>query len=218
MVSKFIKNLEIIVITNYLKICLPILCFASLSSLTLTSFKFIFKNVSVSELSEAKWCITSLGLPYLKNKKGLKINAIVDNKRKPLFIDVSTSTDHDSKQFHVIFNDFKKNKKIKECIKNNPNEFYFLADKGYDTKAIISTLKNNKLKPIIPYNKKNTKDSTKIRTYTDEELEIYKNRIKVENFFANIKKYPKINHVYEKTKDSYTNMVLFIASFIILKG
>src|SRR5207302_1938291 len=140
---------------------------------------------------------------------GCMLYIIMNNRSWTLFIGPING-----KQVHKKFRDYCNNQLFKylftdtsfifaqfanaHTIKNNPNEFYFLADKGYDTKAIISTLKNNKLKPIIPYNKKNTKDSTKIRTYTDEELEIYKNRIKVENFFTNIKKYPKINHVYEK--------------------
>ena len=65
--------------------------------------------------------------------------------------------------------------------------------------------------PIIPKRKtKNTKTSL-----TKNEIKIYKKRIIVENFFSWLKKYPKIDKIYEKTIASYTGLLMMVISLII---
>ena len=120
---------------------------------------------------------------------------------------------HDSKLFIKDFNKIKTNKYIKKCTNKR---LLLLADKGYDTKAIRSKILKSKMKCIIPFNKRNTKDVTKIKVLNESEKEIYKKRIKVEHFFGIIKRYPKINNVYEKTLCSYKNLVLLVSSMIII--
>ena len=41
-----------------------------------------------------------------------------------------------------------------------------------------------------------------MRHLTDNDKRIYKNRIKVDHFYVVIKRYPKINCIYEKTLES----------------
>ena len=68
-----------------------------------------------------------------------------------------------------------------------------LADKGYDSSNLRSKLIEQKYEPIIAYNKCNTKDINKIKQLTISEKIIYKKRIKVENMFAKIKAYRRLN-------------------------
>jgi len=71
---------------------------------------------------------------------------------------------------------------------------------------------------MLHYNKRNTKDKTKIKTLTKQEKIKYKKRVKVEHFFGFIKGYPKINLVYEKTLSSYYNLVLIVSTLKITKS
>jgi len=47
------------------------------------------------------------------------------------------------------------------------------------------------------------------------EVKIYKKRIIVENFFSWLKKYPKIDKIYEKTLTSYKGLLMIVISLII---
>ena len=73
------------------------------------------------------------------------------------------------------------------------------------------------MKCIISCNNRNCKTKSKMRSLTNKEKHIYKNRIKVEHYFGIIKKYPKINHLYEKTLISYFNLLLLVSSMILIK-
>ena len=61
---------------------------------------------------------------------------------------------------------------------------YFLADKRYDSNKIIKMLNQKGYTPIIPQNKRNIKDKSKLRTLNSQEKKIYKKRIIVENYYS----------------------------------
>ena len=151
--------------------------------------------------------------PYYKNKKCAKITAIVDAIGTPINLSVDDGIKHDSKLFNAVFNDTINNNEIR---KNFNKTTTILADKGYDSKAIRSKIKESKMKCIIAHNKRNCKDKSKIKSLTNKEKNIYKNRVKVEHFFGIIKKYPKINCIYEKSLQSYLNLVLLVSSMILI--
>jgi hypothetical protein len=72
-------------------------------------------------------------------------------------------------------------------IKNS----YFLADGAYDTKEIKNLLKNElHYKILIKENKRNNKN--KKEKMTENEIEIYKNRLSIERTFNRIKNNKKI--------------------------
>lgn len=71
-----------------------------------------------------------------------------------------------------------------------------LADKGYDTDAIIEQAKNQGMKPIIP-----PKKNRKIQREYDEEL--YKLRHLVENAFLHLKRWRGIATRYAKNTASF---------------
>jgi len=65
-----------------------------------------------------------------------------------------------------------------------------------------------------PYNRRNNKGSFK-SAFDDKQKKIYKKRIVVENYFAWLKQYPKLNQMNEKNIDSYENIVKLISSYKI---
>ena len=73
---------------------------------------------------------------------------------------------------------------------------------------------------IIPINKRNTKDPEKLQKQkmTKKQEKIYENRIKIENLIAQIKAYPKISNVYERTIKSYNGLLQLILSRSIIRS
>jgi transposase len=71
-----------------------------------------------------------------------------------------------------------------------------LADKGYDTDAILEQAKNQGMKPIIP-----PKKNRKIQREYDEDL--YKLRHLVENAFLHLKRWRGIATRYAKNTASF---------------
>ena len=96
-------------------------------------------------------------LPINKNRKGVKINVIVDDKGSPLINSINESTMHDSK---IGFKDIQKlanNRIIKKSLMNTKGYPYLLADSGYDSNKITKQLKKMNIKHIIKPNNKNNK-------------------------------------------------------------
>ena len=71
-----------------------------------------------------------------------------------------------------------------------------LADKGYDTDAILEQAKNQGMEPVIP-----PKKNRKIQREYDEEL--YKLRHLVENAFLHLKRWRGIATRYAKNTASF---------------
>jgi hypothetical protein len=151
--------------------------------------------------------------PYMKNKKCIKISTFVDSRGCPLNISINDSITHDSKIFINDFNKIIDNKDIKKKFNKNT---LILADKGYDSKNVRNIIRKSKMDHIIAYNRRNTKNKSKIRKLTKYQKKIYKKRIKVEHYFGIIKRYPKINVIYEKSLSSYYNILLLVSSLIII--
>ena len=72
----------------------------------------------------------------------------------PFNISLYNGNIHDS----TILLDQLNSENIINIQENNKNENYFFADSGYDSIQIREKLKKLKLIPIIPTNKRNTKD------------------------------------------------------------
>ena len=140
---------------------------------------------------------------YYKNKKCTKLSCITDINGIPISILIDSGNIHDNsfieehmKNMYVITN-------TKKYMYSNRYKQYMLADKGYDSKNVRKILTENGYIPIIDYNRRNTKDSTKIKYLTKNEQIIYANRIKIENLFCYIKKNKKILLREDKKSNSY---------------
>ena len=139
---------------------------------------------------------------YYRNKRGRKISAIVDEKGIPLNIHLSAGNKHDARIAPKIIS------KIKV------SGDYLLADKAYDSNKIREMIKSKKIKSIIPRRKYKNRRTKSLKK---KHVQIYKKRIIVENFFAWIKAYPKINCIYEKTSESFKGLLLLSISILIYK-
>ena len=100
-------------------------------------------------------------------------------------------------------------KNIIDIQENNENENYFFADGGYDSIQIREKLKKLKLIPIIPTNKRNTKDIhlTNEVKLTKTEQKKYKKRIKIEHVFGKLKTDRKISTRYDRKNEVFINFI-----------
>lgn len=169
----------------------------------------IINNKSCSELHNH--------LPYNKNRKGAKISTIVDSKGTPLILSIGESTRHDINFAIDNVSELAKNDILCNTLNNISGHTYFLGDSGYDGKKMHEATKKIKTTNIVQPNNRGTKNPKKIRKLNKRQKNIYKKRIKVEHFFGIIKKYPKINCVYEKKLSSFFGIVLLLSATIISK-
>ena len=75
---------------------------------------------------------------------------------------------------------------------------------------IVKKLKKKYI-PIIPKRKSKLNKTS----LSKNEIPIYRKRIIVEKFFAWLKRYPKVDRIYEKTNISYRGLLLMASSIII---
>lgn len=80
----------------------------------------------------------------------------------------------------------------------------FIADKGYDSNAVVDAIQQRRMKVVIPP-KSNRRDKRKFSR------KLYRTRHFVENFFCKIKRYRRVATRYEKTSTNFLGFVLFAA-------
>ena len=137
--------------------------------------------------------------------------AIVDSKGVPLINPiVYDSTIADCRLAIDDINKIINNKSIMRATRKVKGKIYLLADSGYDTKEIRKLLKKHNITAIIKPNNRGTKDPKKLRYLNKLENQYYKKRTIVEHFFGFIKRFPKVNCVYERTKKSYQGILSII--------
>ncbi|MDL2264085.1 IS5 family transposase [Synergistaceae bacterium OttesenSCG-928-I11] len=125
-----------------------------------------------------------------------KIHAIVDALGNPLKLFLTGGEVHDIVPAPDLLSDFS------DCT--------VLADKGYDSNALVSDLESRNITVVIPP-RSNRKDPR------DYDYHLYKERHLVECFFNKIKQFRRIATRYEKLAESYLAMVMIAASIIWLK-
>jgi len=155
-------------------------------------------------------------LPVNKNRKGVKISAIVDDHGAPLTFTVVESTIHDSVIAIDNINDMAKSPIIKKAFEKTQGHLYLLGDKGYDSKKIRENIEKLNMKSVIAPNNRNTRDPRKLRSLTKREERIYKKRLSVEHFFGIIKRRVKVNCIYEKKIASYNGLLMMLFGSILL--
>jgi transposase len=84
-----------------------------------------------------------------------------------------------------------------------------LADKGYDSNALVDTLKARGITPVIP-----SKANRKVPRKTD--FALYRERNLVERFFGKIKQYRGIATRYDKLAETFLAGVLLVCVLIWL--
>lgn len=122
-----------------------------------------------------------------------KIHALVDSLGNPTHIELSEGQVHDIKPAHEI---------VKQLESTT-----FIADKGYDSDALVEQLINQGCAVVIPPRKNR-------KTMREYDKSLYKNRSQVEHFFQKIKRNRRIATRYEKLAVTFLAMVL-IASVLV---
>jgi transposase len=85
----------------------------------------------------------------------------------------------------------------------------FLADKGYDADALVATLQERGITPVIP-----SKANRKAPRKTDYAL--YRERNLVERFFCKIKQYRAISTRYDKLANTFLAAVALVCVLLWL--
>ncbi len=85
----------------------------------------------------------------------------------------------------------------------------FLADKAYDANALISSLQERQITPVIP-----PKANRIVQRPTD--FALYCERNLIERFFNNLKQFRAIATRYDKLASTFLAAVQLVATFILL--
>lgn len=85
----------------------------------------------------------------------------------------------------------------------------FLADKAYDADALIETLEDRDIVPVIPSkaNRLNPRET---------DFALYRERNLIERFFNKVKHYRAIATRYDKLASTFLAAVRFVATAILL--
>ncbi len=142
---------------------------------------------------------------FNKNKNSTKLFSAVDINGIPIINSLHEGNIHDSKIF---------SSDIQKSILNYKAKIkYLLADSGFCCKIRRKTFNENNIKCIIPYNIRNNKiindeekENFTFKECTKKDRIIYKERIIVENYFANLKQINKLN--IRQTKEIKSFMAL----------
>ena len=149
---------------------------------------------------------------HFKNKNCYKVSIIVDSNSIPHSTVVVSGNKNDAKIGEINVDMTKK--RINELnLKCKP---YMLADRMYDTSDFRQKCINVSYRPIIDYNKRNTKNKKLIKKLTKNQKTIYKKRIRVENRFCILKKYRRVHLIYDSYLMSYKSF-LYLAECCMIK-
>lgn len=85
----------------------------------------------------------------------------------------------------------------------------FIADKGYDSNAVVAAARAKGMKVVIP-----SRENRKVRRPMDTHL--YRERHLVENFFAKLKQWRRVATRYEKTARNFLGLVLLASAIVWL--
>jgi len=85
-----------------------------------------------------------------------------------------------------------------------------LADKAYDTDAVVAAVEALGAQVVIP-----SKKNRKVVRLIDRNL--YRDRNKVERFFSRLKQFRRLATRYDKTASSFLGMVHFVAALLWLR-
>lgn len=143
---------------------------------------------------------------YYKSKNGLKISTLLDDNRVPICTIIKEGNIADCK----LFGEFIKDENIKRIEIKKKKQAYITADKGYCCKKNREEAEKMGYKLLCPL-KKNMKG----KKMDKKEIEIYKRRVLVENYYGHIKIEAKITGIYERKKENYEGIVKLVNIKII---
>lgn len=138
---------------------------------------------------------------FYKNKNGIKLSIICDSIGIPNSVTFAPGNMNDA---IIGFTNLAKLHQLSKSaqLKNKPT---LMGDKGYDTLNFRKKCIDTNYKPLIDFNKRNTKNENKIKKFTTSQKTLYKKRIKVENCFGWLKQNKRISVILDKNIDTFIN-------------
>jgi transposase len=125
-----------------------------------------------------------------------KIHAVVDALGNPLRFILSAGQRNDITQAESLIQNF--------------NNSIVIADKGYDSNALIEAIEKNGSSQVIP-----PKKNRKIQREYDSH--VYKERHLIECFFGKIKHFRRVFSRFDKTANIFMGFLHFVSVFIWLR-
>lgn len=154
--------------------------------------------------------------PLMKGKNCIKISLLVDKKGMPIHIKICKGNESDSPLLREHFKELKIDTRSEKMSKNNRYKPYLMADAMYDAKESREILKNKGYIVLIPGNRRKT--GREAKKFTPSEKITYKKRNIIENTFARIKQFRRLNRYYEKNLYMYFGLLhLSLSRLIFLK-
>jgi transposase len=151
---------------------------------------------------------------YVNNKNVTKISIVCDVNGIPIYVNTFCGNLNDS---NILNQQLANNKPLIEKALMDKYSKHFLADKGYDSKKLRAQLISLNYVPIIPYNKRNTKDINKIKSLTNKEKIILKKRNIIERLFGKLKRsYKRLDNRYDKFIINYESFMYLALCSILL--
>lgn len=180
--------------------------------------KLKFQSIDTSRICN-KLCTTYEYSKEGGKKNGMKLLAICDAFGVVIAICMIPGNVHDSKTIEEIFKNMLIDTETKKFTNNNKYKQTLLGDTGFYSEKNIELIKSIGYIPVMNKNIGNTKDYkiiNRIIAQRENNAERLNKRHIIENYFSWIKKYPKIDRLYEKNIDNYEQMVCLISSFIAI--
>lgn len=148
---------------------------------------------------------------YFKNKNCCKISILNDLNGIPFSVISARGNLHDI----TIFEEHKKDiNRLSDFLPNN-NSIYSLADKAYSSKFINSYFSSKNIKVLIPPKKIKNKQ---LKIFNLKQKKIYKNRLIVEHLFKDIKRFNRVDIIYDSKHSTFLSFIyLSISSICITK-
>lgn len=154
--------------------------------------------------------------PLMKGKNCIKISLVTDKNGFPIDVKICKGNESDSPLLRKHFEELKVDTKSNIMSRNNRYRPYLMADAMYDAKESREMLKNKGYIVLIPGNRRKTGKEAK--KFTNTEKIIYKRRNIIENTFAKIKQYRRLNRLYDKNMYVYFDLLhLSLSRLIFLK-
>jgi transposase len=125
-----------------------------------------------------------------------KIHALVDSLGNPLKFTLTPGQKHDITQA--------------DSLVQNLENTMLLADKGYDSNALVQRLEEKKCIVVIP-----PKKNRKFKRDYDEH--VYKERHLIECFFGKIKHFRRVFSRFDKTATAFMSFLQFVGALIWLR-
>lgn len=147
----------------------------------------------------------------MKNKNCYKLSIIADTNGIPNSIILDSGNKSDINLAKENLNSIKSN------TNNKSLKPYLLGDKGYDSSKLKQLYHQNGYKTIIDFNKRNTKNKKLLHKFTKKQKKIFNKRIKVENSFALLKKYRRLQTIYDSYFSTFYSFINLGFCLLIMK-